>query len=185
MKYMLAFLCRAQIVLFSTIVMTACTPANPLAITFPDPAYSEEKVIRGVVNGFWEYDPERNATRLEGAYSGAGDELVKDFAGRYLVRVGIDRSYLVGRSLEVVVLPTGWTYSLDRIVDDGRTINLGDVVDVRGHLGTNLESVVAIVRKCNAAPVPGENKDWSIGCKRVETFDANGYGGDKRYLTGF
>ncbi len=176
---------RVSLLLMAVIFVTACTSANPLAISFPDSPYSDEKVSRGVVNGFWEYDPAKNEARLKGAFAKAGDELAKELANRHLVRVGINRSYFFGHSLEIVALPEGWTYSLEEVVDDGRTINVGDVVDVRGHIGTGVESVIALVRKCSATPMPGENKDWSIGCKSIETFDASGYGGDKYYMSAF
>ena len=127
----------------------------------------------------------KNEARLKGAFARADDKLARELIDRHLVRVGINRSFFVGSFLDVVALPEGWTYSLEKVVDDGHTINVGDVVDVRGHIGTNMESVISIVRKCNAIPVPGENKDWSIGCKRIEAFDASGYGGDKHYLSGF
>jgi hypothetical protein len=185
MKDVHDFAYRMPLLLMAAIFVTACTSANPMAISFADPPYTDEKVSRGVVNGFWEYDPAKNKTRLKGAFAKAGDELAKELADRHLVRVGINRSYFVGRFLDVVALPEGWTYSLEKVVDDGRTINVGDVVDVRGHIGTNVEAVIAIVRKCSATPVPDENKDWSIGCKRIETFDASGYGGDKQYLSVF
>ena len=58
---------------------------------------------------------------------------------RYQVRVGIDRSVFIAEVSEVAVLPEGWTYSLDTIIDDGRTINVGDVsvkgFDTRGYGG--------------------------------------------------
>ena len=185
MKDVHNFAYRVPLLLMAVIFVTACTSANPMGISFPDPPYSDEKVSRGVVNGFWEYDPAKNEARLKGAIAKAGDELAKELADRHLVRVGINRSFFVGRFLDVVALPEAWTYSLEKVVDDGRTINVGDVVDVRGHIGTNVESVITIVRKCSATPMPGENKDWGIGCKRIETFDASGYGGDKYYLSVF
>jgi hypothetical protein len=111
--------------------------------------------------------------------------LATQLSNRYLVRVGINRSYFIGRFLEFVALPEGWTYSTDEVVNDGHTINIGDVVDVRGHVGTNVESVIAIVRKCDAQPVPDENKDWNIGCGRIEAFDSAGFGGNKYYLSVF
>jgi hypothetical protein len=165
-------------------ILAGCTSANPLATSFPDAPYSEEKMLRGVVNGFWEFDPDRNMARLQSPFAKADKELAKELADRHLIRVGINRSIWIGRSLEVVALPNGWTYSLVEPVDDGKTINIGDVVDVRGHVGTNVESVVSIVRKCNATPLPDENKNWSIGCKHVDSFDANGYG-EKYYWTAF
>lgn len=177
--------CRLPALLLTAIFLDACSAANPLSISYADSPYSTEEVSRGVVNGLWEYDPPKNLVRLTGMFAGAEDQLAAQLADRHLVRVGINRSFFVAEFLEIVVLPEGWKYSLDAVVNDGRTINVGDVVDVRGHIGTNVESVIAIVRKCHAPPVPDENKDWNIGCKRVEGFDARGYGGEKHYLSGF
>ena len=176
---------RVLLLLMAFTFFTACTSANPMGISVPDLPYADEQESRGVVNGFWEYDPAKNEARLKGAFAKAGDELAKELANRHLVRVGVNRSLFVGSSLEVVALPDGWTYSLEEVVDDGRTINVGDVVDVRGHIGTNVESIIAIVRKCSVTPMPSENKDWNIGCKRIETFDVSGYGGDKHYWSVF
>ena len=166
-------------------MLGACTSANPLAISVPGLKYKEEKVIRGVVNGLWQHDAQANSKRLQGAFVDATDFEAGLLAEQHQVRVGINRSYFISSFLEVVLLPKGWTYSVDEVVDDGHTINVGDVVDVQPRVGTKITSITAIVRKCNAPPVPDENKDWAIGCKRVEEFDSRGYGGQKYYLSGF
>jgi hypothetical protein len=176
---------RLLFLLCALTALTACSAANPLAISFPSSDYSTEKVTRGVVNGLWEHDPDTNRARLNGFFAGADESLATELSNRYMVRVGINRSYFLGSFSEYVVLPEGWIYSMDAVMNDGRTINIGDVVDIRGHIGTNLESVVAIVRKCDAPPVPDENKDWNIGCRRIEAFDASGFGGAKYWLSVF
>jgi hypothetical protein len=176
---------RLPLLLSALTAITACSAASPLAMSFPNSDYSTEKVTRGVVNGLWEHDTDRNRARLKSLFAGADESLATELSSRYLVRVGINRSYLFGSFSEFVALPDGWVYSMDAVVNDGRTINVGDVVDIRGHIGTNLESVVAIVRKCDAQPVPGENKDWSIGCRRIEAFDSSGFGGTKYWLSVF
>lgn len=165
--------------------LVACTPATPLGITLAGPAKDTEETVRGVVNGYWQYDPQRNADRLRSTWGKADETQVAALANRYLVRMGIDRSYMFGRFAGLVVLPDGWTYSLTEVIDDGRTINIGDVVDTRTIVGTNLVEITAIVRKCNAAVTPGENKDWIIGCIEVDGFDSFGYAGKRYYLSIF
>ncbi len=169
----------------SIALLNACSAANPLAISWPGPTYTEPTVVRGVVNGLWQYDVSQNIHRLQGAYAGVSPVEVPALSARYQVRVGINRSAFVYEASEVAVLPEGWTYSLDTVTTDGRTINVGDVVELRGQVGTNLDHVVVLIRKCNSPPDPGERKDWNIGCKKIEHFDSRGYGGEKYYLTGF
>ena len=163
----------------------ACTPATPLGIAVPGHVNKTQKTYRGVVNGFWQYDATRNKARLTGSWGKAEEATASALASRYLVRMGIDRSYVAGKFAGLVVLPEGWVYSLADVIDDGRTINIGDVVDTRTIIGTNLVEVVAIVRKCNAAAVPDENKDWSIGCTQVKGFDSFGYAGKRYFLSIF
>jgi hypothetical protein len=166
-------------------LVAACTSANPLGISVPALTYKEERTIRGVVNGLWKHDTEGNSRRLQGAFVDATEAEAGLLADQHQVRVGINRSYFVASFLEIVLLPKDWSYSLDEVVDDGHTINVGDVVDVQPRVGTKITTVTSIVRKCNAAPAPDENKDWAIGCKPVEEFDSRGYGGQKYYLSGF
>jgi hypothetical protein len=176
----------ARVILVAVVVLlNGCSAANPLAISWAGETYKEEEIARGVVNGLWQYDYSQNVERLQGAFTHTSPERASDLGARYQVRVGIDRSVFVYEASEVAVLPEGWAYSLGSIVDDGRTINVGDVVELRGEIGTSLDHVVVILRKCNAPPVPGESKDWNIGCKSVKDFDKRGYGGEKYYLTGF
>jgi hypothetical protein len=178
-------LTTAIVLAISIAHLAACTPATPLGITVAGNANTKEETYRGVVNGYWQYDPKRNADRLRSTWGKADEAQVAAFTNRYLVRMGIDRSYILGRFAGLVVLPDGWTYSLADVIDDGHTINLGDVVDTRTIIGTNLVEVTAIVRKCNAPAIPGENKDWSIGCLQVDGFDSFGYAGKRYYLSIF
>jgi hypothetical protein len=181
---MLSNVARA-VLLGVVVLLNACTPANPLSTTWSGETYKEETVTRGVVNGLWQHDYSQNLQRLQGAFARTSSGRASDLGMRYQVRVGINRSVFIAEVSEVAVLPDGWTYSLDTIIDDGRTINVGDVVDLRGELGTNLNHVVVLVRKCNTPPLPGERKDWDIGCKTVKGFDARGYGGEKYFVTAF
>jgi hypothetical protein len=167
------------------VLLNACSAANPFAITLAGETYKEEKLTRGVINGLWLYDYSQNVRRLQGMFAGTDSTRASALGTRYQVRVGINRSVFIAESSEIAVLPEGWAYSLDAVIDDGRTINVGDVVELRGEIGTNLDHVVAVIRKCNAPPVSGERKDWDIGCKTVKGFDTRGYGGERYFLTGF
>jgi hypothetical protein len=151
----------------------------------PRAAPENEELHRGVVNGLWRYDPLENVKRLTGHLSGASSDDAQRLANHYQVRVGIDRSWWWGTFSEVAVLPEGWTYSLDKVVDDGRTVNIGDVVEIRTDAGKTFETFVRIIRKCDQPPVSDENPDWSIGCKSVDAFRPDGYAGEVYYLTTF
>jgi hypothetical protein len=176
---------QLSVLAISVTLISACTPANPLATSWPHRKIETDEVSRGVVNGVWQYDPTRNSERLQGRFVGLSPDDARTLVGRYQVRVGIDRGWFVFRADDVVVLPAGWTYSLAAVIDNGRTINVGDVVQLRTLAGTHLNLLESIVRKCDSPPIPGENKDWDIGCKAVKYFDASGYGGERYYLTGF
>ncbi|MFO1394208.1 MAG: hypothetical protein U1F09_10655 [Steroidobacteraceae bacterium] len=164
-----------------------CSSAVPFGVAFEKhaPKSAPDKSYRGVVNGVWKYDTTANEKRLTGPYCEASAEDAAQLADRYQVRVGIDRGMFIGEFSEVVLLPPGWSYSLDAVVNDGRTINVGDVVEVRLEPARGLRTVTGLVRKCDQAPLPDENPDWNIGCKRVEAFHKDGYGGETYYLTGF
>jgi hypothetical protein len=167
------------------VTLAGCSAASPFGIAVPDSTHQEQRVMRGVINGLWQFDPQQNAERLTGEFGGVSAGSAEDFADRYQVRVGIKRSWLLGQSSEISVLPEGWSYSLDRVVDDGQTVKIGDVVDIQTEPGTRLESVVRIVRQCDQPPVPGENHDWDIGCKLEHRFGSNGYAGEVYVLTAF
>ena len=175
-------------VLLATITpLAGCSTAVPLGIPLPEgsPESAPGQTYRGVVNGVWKYDPAANRKRLQGPHVEASPEDAARLADRHQVRVGIDRSLIIGEYSEVVLLPDGWSYSLDALVDDGRTVNVGDVVEVRQVPASGLQTVTTIVRKCSEPPLPEENPDWDIGCKRIESFHRDGYGGETYYLTAF
>ena len=174
-----------SVVLVAAALSSACSAGAPLVFATSDPVQSEEKVIRGVVNGLWRYDSAQNADRLTKIAVGASESEAAEFSDRYQVRVGIDRGVLVAKFVEVVPLPAGWTYSLDKVIDDGQTVNVGDVVEIRTIIGSRIIPLVQIVRKCDEAPMPGENRDWRLGCRSYESFQSNGYAGEVYVLTGF
>lgn len=154
------------------------------AVRLPSPR-DRWKENRGVVNGLWRFDARENADRLSGYFVRASVDDAASLSGRYQVRVGIDRSWIWGKSTEVAVLPDGWTYSMNKVVDDGHTVNIGDVVDVRTEIGSNIESLIRIIRKCDQQALPDENPDWNIGCKSVDSFVSSGYAGETYFLTAF
>ncbi len=165
--------------------LAACSAANPLSISARGGLHSETGEFRGVVNGLWRFDPNENRDRLEGYLTGASEDQVARLADRHQVRVGIDRSLFLGEASEVTILPEGWTYSMDRVVDNGRTINIGDVVQIRSEAGSSVEVLTGIVRKCDQPALPDENADWDIGCKFVDSFGRSGYAGETYFLTAF
>lgn len=171
----------------TALALSGCSSATPFGIVYTRhaPKSAPEAVYRGVVNGLWQYDPPTNQARLQGPFCEADEDDAIRLSGRYQVRVGIDRGIVFGEFSEVVLLPEGWKYSTDEIINDGRTVNVGDVVVVHLEPAKGLRTVTDIVRKCDQAPTQGENKDWSIGCKRISSFQKNGYGGEIYRLTGF
>lgn len=175
----------ASVVVVAAVLLSGCSAGAPLVIATPDPVQTEEKVILGVVNGLWRYEPGQNVDRLTKMAVGASEREAAEFSDRYQVRVGIDRGILVAKFVEVVPLPDGWTHSLDSVIDDGQTVNVGDVVEIRTSIGSRIIPLVRIVRKCDEAPLPGENRDWRFGCKTYDSFRSNGYAGEVYVLTGF
>jgi hypothetical protein len=170
-------------------LVAGCSPAGPLGIHWPGPpaksiGESGVESVTGVVNGLWQCDTEQNSKRLAGMFVRATPTEIPSLANRCQVRVGIDKA-VVGESREIVVLPEAWRYSLDAVIDDGRTVNLGDVVVVTRHAESRLSSLDRIERKCSAPAAPTENKDWNIGCKSAERFDSRGYAGERYFWLGF
>jgi hypothetical protein len=176
--------CLTLVIMTSTL-LSACSVGAPFVIATSDPVQTEEKVVRGVVNGLWRFDPSQNAHRLTKTAVGASQSEAAAFYDRYQVRVGIDRGHFIAKFVEVVPLPVGWKYSLDKIIDDGRTVNVGDVVDIRTARGSRIIPLAQIVRKCDRDPLPNENPDWKIGCKAYKSFNSNGYAGEVYVMTGF
>jgi len=177
----------ASLLILLVFAMVGCSAAVPFGIATQThaPKTDPDKIYRGVINGLWRYDAKENTERLQGPFCEADPLVAFELSDRYQVRVGIDRSWFIGESSEVVVLPDGWAYSLDVVVSDGRTVNIGDVVEIYLQPSRGIRSVTAIVRKCDQSPLPNENKDWNIGCKSAGPFNSRGYAGEKYYLTAF
>lgn len=166
---------RAVVVALVTAIVSACSAAGPLVTTVPN---REPEAAVGVVNGVWRYDQNENAERMRKWHSRTDEGNIAELSQRYQVRVGIRRSGPFGDYAEVAVLPAGWVFSQVDVIDDGKTVNVGDIVEIENKIGTNLEFLQRIVRKCNATPVTGERSEWKIGCKAIHTFDEQGYGGE-------
>gem|GEM_PF-3364169 len=167
-------------------VLVGCSPAGPVVI--PDLAAKSAEngveTVTGVVNGLWQCDDEQNARRLAGRFARVPVTDISALAHRCQVRVGIDKG-IVGDGREVVVLPDAWHYSLDAVIDDGRTINIGDVVIVARRNESRLSLLDRIEHKCNAPVAATENKDWNIGCRTADGFDSRGYAGERYYWLAF
>lgn len=146
-----------------------------MTITIPN---QEPEAVVGVVNGVWKYDQTENAERMREWHSRTDEASIAGLSKRYQVRVGVRRNGPFGDYSEVVVLPEGWSYSDVAVIDNGVTISVGDIVEIENRVGTNLEFLLKLVRKCSAAPVAGERPEWNIGCKAIHGYDERGYGGE-------
>lgn len=185
------------IVLLGALAASGCvsSPANPLLLCLdnnPDPK-GEARVVRGVVNGLWKYDPEKTLAHMAKYDEHLTPEERQKYSGRYIVRVGVRRGppieflspFALGKWVEYVVLPEGWTHDALAVSSDPKVINVGDVVDVWAQKGRYYDFLNALVRQCDAPPTAGENKDWSIGCKTYDDFDKQGFAGDYHYFRSF
>ncbi len=125
----------------------------------------------GVVIGVYRLTEKDNTRRLLGQHGKIQREMLDVWKKRQLVRVLLDEHWhipLVASSAdhaELVALPSDWRVMSNELVNDGKTINIGDIVRTETVIGATLEQVTAIVRKCNASPAVDENVDWQIGCK--------------------
>ena len=164
-------------------LLSGCIAGAPLSIQVPRQLETEQEMV-GVVNGLWLFDPEANRKRLA-SDKGIAPEILESLSENHQVRVGIKRSILVGSAAVVVVLPDGWRYSATEVVDDGVTVNVGDIVRIRGARGRQVDYLVRIERKCNKPATGPEPWGFDLGCQAVTDFDSNGYGGEKYFLTMF
>ena len=137
-----------------------------------------------MVNGLWRFDKDQNSKRLLNGYLPPENaSMASTFADRYQVRVEIERGVLFTRFSEIAILPIGWEYRLDKVVNNGHTVNIGDLVDIQTVIGTKITSVVTIVRKCDQAPRAGKgSSSWNIGCKLDGSFGSNDYAGGKSII---
>ena len=144
-----------------------------------------EEEAAGVVNGLWRYNLQENQRRLRRDHLFERSE-IPALADRYMVRVGISRNALTGSFAEYVLLPEGWRYSAIDVVDDGKTINVGDVVVLRVAKPRRTDYLIGIKRKCSAPPASDERPEWSIGCIPVTKFgEKTGYGGEHYFFSVF
>lgn len=172
MRYFAVFL------LVAFLAGCAASPAGPVYL-IPRRLPGPEEELVGVVNGLWRYSLPENQERLRRDHLFERSE-IQALADRHMVRVGISRGVLTGRFAEYVLLPEGWRYSAIDVVDDGKTINVGDVVVLRAAKPRRTDYLIGIKRKCNAPPASGERPEWSIGCIPVTKFGKKtGYGGEQ------
>jgi hypothetical protein len=186
---------RVAIALVPTLFFLAgCTvsPGMPEVITigmYREDPRAEEKVVRGVVNGLYEYDPTRMSAALEKQHPSLPANVRADLSARYVVRVGINRGYTpivnMGRSADYVFLPLGWKSDRSEVSADPTIVNVGDVVEIRFQAHRYYNFLEAVVRKCDSAPTPDEKHEWSIGCKTYPAWGKNGYAGETYSFTTF
>lgn len=175
------------ILLFAVSVLgSGCVAGSPMAIRIPIPAsmIGQDEEHMGVVIGLWQLDMKGNRERLSQDSTLSAKE-IDNLTPRPQVRVGIQRSLLWGLAAEVVVLPENWKFSTTAVINDGITVNVGDVVLIRGAVGRRVDYLLSILRKCDDAPVPNERWGFDLGCRRVEEFDGTGYGGEYYIFTMF
>lgn len=158
----------------------------------------------GMVNGLWRCEPAENEARLAKHPDLLGDIDPAKTRDQCQVRVGFKRGYPYPIPLpgpgsfpfvipmstkamisEYVLLPAGWKVSLTEIINDGSTVNVGDVVEVRLQKGRIGDWLVRTIRKCNDPPAKDEPHAWKLGCKRYNSFNEHGYAGEKYFWTVF
>ncbi len=187
--------CYLLLILATALSGCVSSPANPLLICLdnnPDPK-GDARIVRGVVNGLWKYDPDKVSGMMAKYDEQLTPEERAEYSKRYIIRVGVRRGppieflspIVLGRWIEYVVLPEGWSYDAQAISSDPTKINVGDVVDVWTQKGRYVDFLNAVVRQCDAPPVAGENKEWAIGCKTYQGFDKAGFAGDHHYFRSF
>jgi hypothetical protein len=175
---------RVTALLVTSLFVVGCVAGAPTSIPFYGSLGPEQELV-GVVIGLWKLDTEKNRERLSRERSLTTAE-VEGLADRAQVRVGLRRSVIWGQFSEVVVLPENWRFSTAAIVDDGVTVNVGDVVMIRGAKGRRIDFLDSIVRKCNAPPLPNEKWGFDLGCRQVDKFsERTGYGGQNYIFTVF
>lgn len=190
---------RAQVLLLMCLATSGCitSPGNTSVLIGVGDAYKpsgEEEVVRGVVNGLYEFDPEKTLAALKKYDEHLSPEEMAEISQMYIVRVGLDRvSALYAISpikigakwIDYVVLPRGWTHSPGEISDEPRVINVGDIIDVVVEKGRRYDFALDLVRKCTEPPAEDENPDWDIGCKTYDGYNDWGYAGEQYVFRAF
>ena len=187
---------RLAITLVSTLgLLAGCTasPANPDIVEvgrYREHPQGDETIVRGVVNGLYEYNPDRTATALEKYAPGLSADDRAELSRRYVVRIGVNRGYspvLVNLAVaaDYVLLPAGWKHDRSAISADPSVVNVGDIVEFRMQAHRYFNYLDSVVRKCDATPVANEKRDWQIGCKTYPAWDAHGYAGEIYHFTKF
>jgi hypothetical protein len=202
-------LLRSLLVSTGAVICAACGPhvirseAGP-TVNFKKGPEGAEDLRVGLVNGLWRHETAENEVRLSKHPDLLGDIDPVKSRDQCQVRVGFKRGYTypvpfpgpgpvplllpfstTGFASEYVLLPPGWKSSLKEVVNDGATINVGDIVEVRVQKGRIGDWLVRLIRKCNDAPAKGEPRAWKLGCRGYDAFDEHGYAGEKYYWTAF
>lgn len=144
-------------------------------------------VVRGVITGVYEWDPETTRSRLSRLDKHLSAEDVETLADRYVARVGIRREtvgtlfmpfYSRAHFRDFVLLPQGWSHDPFGISSGAPVLNVGDVVDIRIRRGAYFQHLEALVRKCSDTPVADELPEWALGCKTYDKYNQRGYAGE-------
>jgi hypothetical protein len=181
---------QSFLLLFSLVAVSACVSISSsgnsaVSIGTLTPS-GEEEIVRGVVNGLYEYDPAKTMEQLQKYDEHLSPSEISEYSQRYVVKVGINREpilaalspIVIAKWSDYVVLPAGWSHDLAVISDDAAVLNVGDVVDIRKQSGRRYDYVSKLVRKCNDPPVENENPDWNIGCKIYNKYNEQGFAGE-------
>lgn len=182
--------------LFCCVLVAGCTISKGGPIIFLKQPTGPERVVQGVVNGLWNCTATQNRARLDKYKKYLGTINPGTVEPQCQVRVGVQQLGRMWDSgprppktwhpfIELVILPPDWRVELADIIDDGRTVNFGDIVEVSYQNFRVANPLIRIVRKCNAARDPSELPEWQIGCRKFDGFDAGGYAGDHYVWTVF
>lgn len=180
----------ALIILLASLASGCATsPGSPLVgYTLNQEPFGDESVIRGVVNGIYEYSPQKTEQSMAKLDEHLLPEQINLYSKRRLVRVGINRAHplmvispiIFGfRFSDFVILPEEWSHDFQSVSNDPHIINVGDIIDIRIQRGRYYDYAVSLVRQCFEEPLDDENPDWAIGCKTYEGYDKQGYAGEK------
>ncbi len=176
---------KLPVLILLTSVSAGCVSSAAGSVFLKTEGKGEERELIGVVNGLWRYDIEQNEKRLRKLLPSATDSEIQDKTKRYQVRVGIDKSFFMGRVVEVALLPEGWSHTTKTDAKTAVEIQPGDVVVLLAQKGRLVDKVIAIHRRCNDAPTEEERPEHSIGCFEVTEFKDSGYGGKSYFFSAF
>ena len=187
------------IVIILILTLSGCTSSSGAPGIYYLPGVNpspegDEEIVRGVVNGIYNYNPEKTRRVMIKFDEHLQPEEIERLSQQYVVRVGIDRAppivaispiYFGFRFSDNVILPEGWTSDPHTISEERNVINVGDVVDIRTQKGRAFDYAVSLVRKCFEPPAKDENPDWDLGCKTYEKYNSKDYAGEQYFFRPF